>query len=65
MTTYRSFVRLLDPGRRSEGQVRSEGLHSRAADLAARAPVPLPLVAVVSNAGIACVNPVELIAMDK
>ena len=34
-------------------------------DLAARAPVPLPLVAVVSNAGIACVNPVELIAMDK
>jgi len=27
--------------------------------------VPLPLVAVVSNAGIACVNPVELIAMDK
>ena len=34
-------------------------------DLAARAPVPLPLVALVSNAGIACVSPVELIAMDK
>ena len=40
-------------------------------DLAARAPalgasVPLPLVAVVSNAGIAsCISPVELVAMDK
>ena len=39
-------------------------------DLAARAPalgksVPLPLVAVVSNAGIACIYPVELVAMDK
>jgi len=34
-------------------------------DLAARSPVPLPLVAVVSNAGIACVFPVELMAMEK
>ena len=34
-------------------------------DLAARAPAPLPLVAVVSNAGIACMSPVELVAMDK
>ena len=34
-------------------------------DLAARAPVPLPLVAVVSNAGIACIYPAELVAMDK
>ena len=41
-------------------------------DLATRAPVrylgksvPLPLVAVVSNAGIACISPVELMATDK
>ena len=34
-------------------------------DLATRAPAPLPLVAVVSNAGIACMSPVELMAMDK
>ena len=42
-------------------------------DLATRAPVrylgksvPLPLVAVVSNAGIAsCISPIELVAMDK
>ena len=41
-------------------------------DLATRAPVrylsksvPLPLVAVVSNAGIACIYPAELVAMDK
>ena len=41
-------------------------------DLAARAPVrhlgasvPLPLVAVVSNAGISCLSPVELMPIDK
>ena len=35
-------------------------------DLATRAPAPLPLVAVVSNAGIAsCISPIELVAMDK
>ena len=41
-------------------------------DLAARAPVrhlgasvPLPLVAVVSNAGIGCMFPVELMPIDK